>query len=271
MLARGMLLTYVLRLLRLFILALLVVLGVLMAATHGLLCCLRLSRPAGVHGFARLWYRSLLAVMNIHVRLDKTVPMPARGLIAANHLTWLDIPVLGSVLPTYFLSKAELLSVPLVGWLAKRGGTVFIHRGRHQLREVREVMQTRLENGHFLTFFPEATTGPGHRLRPFHPRLFSAAIETGLPVIPVAIHYRGEDPVNPKIPFCDEHFFTNVWRILGIWRTQVDVQVLPALQSAGMARRPLANMARAAVAESLNLPLDPAPPGFPVTTPENRA
>ena len=257
-----------LRLTRLLALVFCVFYGLLLAGGHRLLCRLGRSSPGAIHAYARLWFRSLLWVLNVRVRMDAGA-LEHRGLIAANHISWLDIPVLGAVLPTYFLSKAEVRDMPLVGWLADSGGTLFIHRGRHELEEVRDRMQSRLGDGHFLTLFPEGTTGRGDRLRPFHPRLFAAAIETGVPVVPIAIHYRSDDPRHPKIPFDRESFFTNIWRVLGIWRTEVDVRVLPALESAGMPRRALADQARSAIIQSLRLPGEPQVPDRPVPTPQS--
>lgn len=256
-----------LRLARFLGLILCVILGLGLAASHALLCRLRLAHPHHIHGFARCWFRSVLRVANIRPHLDAP-GLERRGLVVANHTTWLDIPVLGALLPTYFLSKAEVRDMPLVGWLAERGGTLFIHRGRHELEEVRDRMQRRLGDGHFLTFFPEGTTGGG-RLRPFHPRLFAAAIETGVPVIPVAIRY-SDDPDRPRIPFEEESFVANIWRILGVWRTDVTVRVLPALESAGMPRRALADQAREVIERSLNPAPEATPRGRPAPAPESR-
>lgn len=257
-----------LRLVRLPALVFCVLYGLLLAGGHRLLCRLGLSRPGAIHAYARLWFRSLLWVLNVRIRLDADA-LEHRGLVVANHISWLDIPVLGAVLPTYFLSKAEVRDMPLLGWLADSGGTLFIHRGRHELDEVRDRMQRRLGDGHFLTLFPEGTTGRGDRLRPFHPRLFAAAIETGVPVVPVAIDYRSDDPREPKIPFEQETFFANIWRVLGIPRTAVHVRVLPALESAGMPRKALADQARSAIIRALRLPPEPKVPDRPAPVPES--
>lgn len=213
------------------------------------------------HLLARWWYARLLNIMNVNVSLLQA-PDKVRGLIAANHISWLDIPVLGSVLPTYFLAKAEVGQIPIIGWLARRGGTLFIHRGKSQHAEVLTLMQALLQQGggdRYLTFFPEATTGPGDRLRPFHPRLFAAAIETALPVVPVAIHYSSDDPDNPTVPYGQESMAANVWRVLGEKQITVEVNALPALATEATTRRQLANQARLAIANSLKIPADPLP------------
>ncbi len=258
----------ILQLVRILLIFLCLLLGLLLAGVHQVLCWLKLARQGSVHHVARWWFACVLKALNVRVRLNAG-KLEHRGLIAANHISWLDIPVLGSVLPTYFLSKAEVKDMPVIGWLTAKGGTLFIHRGSHELEEVRDRMQQRLGDGHFLTFFPEGTTGPGNQLRLFHPRLFAAAIETGVPVLPVAIHYRSDDPNRPRIPFEEESFISNIWRVLGIWRTEVEVTVLPALESAGMTRRALADQTRQAIIRSLNLPSEPLNQDRRAPTPES--
>jgi 1-acyl-sn-glycerol-3-phosphate acyltransferase len=193
--------------------------------------------------------------MNVHVSLTRK-PDPTRALVAANHISWLDIPVLGSVLPTYFLSKIEVRHIPVIGWLARRGGTLFIQRGKSQHEDVLQLMQALLAEGggnRYLTFFPEATTGPGDRLLPFHPRLFAAAIDTGTAVVPVAIRYISQEPVHPAVPFGDESMGANAWRILGERRIDVEVTALPSLSGANQKRRELADQTRAAIGDSLRV------------------
>lgn len=247
---------HIIRTLRLIALIGLLLFGFLLIAYHHLASLFSRKAKRDVHQVARIWFRSLLAAMNVRVTTQLT-EVEHRGLIVANHLSWLDIPVLGSVLPTYFLSKAEVRRYPLIGWLANQSGTLFIERGSNQLEVVRDLMQSRLTDGHYLTFFPEGTTGDGLTMKPFHPRLFAAAIDTGLPVFPVALDYR-TDKSKPQQPiaFGNESFAGNVWRVLGEWRTHVHVTAYPPLESAGMPRRALADQSRRVIAEGLGLEID---------------
>lgn len=217
------------------------------------------------HLLARWWYARLMQIMSVRVKLTRA-PGQVRGLVAANHISWLDIPVLGSVLPTYFLSKIEVGQIPVIGWLARKGGTLFIHRGKNQHAEVRHLMQRLLAEGggdRYLTFFPEATTGPGDRLLPFHPRLFAAAIETGLPVVPVSIHYISDGSVHPSIPYGEESMGTNIWRVLGEKHIDVNVTALPSIPSTNKTRRQLSDQARVAIAKSLRISMTPLLTGRP--------
>jgi 1-acyl-sn-glycerol-3-phosphate acyltransferase len=189
-------------------------------------------------------------------------------LVCSNHISWLDIPVIGSALPTYFLSKAELRTMPILGWLAHHAGTLFIQRGVGQIDEVKQLMQSYLCADHCLTFFPEATTGNGKGIRRFHPRLFSSAIETSTPLLPISIQYITESQPKLNVDFGDESMATNLWRVLGRWETQVNVNLLPIIETEGQERKVLADIAMNCIADSLNLPVQKRGLDYRVPMPE---
>lgn len=262
----------VLKVLRLIALVLLLVVGVLGIA---LMSVVKLFMQANslTLAFAQLWYRALLKVMNVKVNLKGHYQHQA-ALICCNHISWLDIPVLGSVVPTYFLSKAELRNTPILGWLAHHAGTLFIHRGTGQIAEVKQLMQGYLSADHCLAFFPEATTGNGFAIRRFHPRLFSAAIETETDILPIALQYHTKSQPSLNVDFADESLAENLWRVLGRWRTEVDVTLSATLSSTGYERKVIANQAMNVIADAMDLPadrrgLDLREP-LPKTPPENR-
>src|SRR5690606_21575452 len=106
---------------------------------------------------ARHWFRLVLLVMGVRRRVFGA-PAPGPVLVASNHVSWLDIVVLGSHIGSCFVSKSEVAAWPLVGWLARQGGTLFIHRGRHDSAErIAHDMTARLLRGHRVLFFPEGT------------------------------------------------------------------------------------------------------------------
>jgi len=244
----------VLKVARLLAIILILFIGVFFVAIASIID-LVFGKPVTILFFAQLWYRSLLRVLNVRVTVAGKYKHQA-VLICSNHISWLDIPIVGSVLPTYFLSKAELRSIPILGWLAHHAGTLFIQRGSGQLSEVKHLMQQYLGKDHCLTFFPEATTGNGYAIRQFHPRLFAAAIETETPLLPIAIEYRTYKQKALTIGFGDESMATNLWRVLGRWRTDVTVHVLPIVQTGELERKVLADTAMHMIADALGLEQD---------------
>jgi len=132
--------------------------------------------------------RRLLAGLNIVV--TRHGQPPVRGLMAANHLGYLDIVVLGAAQPTVFLSKSEVRGWPVFGRLAACAGTLFIRRDRKtDVVRFDEAFAHVVQAGIILGIFPEGTSTDGHRVLPFHSSLFAAAAAAQWPVTPVWIGY----------------------------------------------------------------------------------
>jgi len=121
-------------------------------------------------------------------------PAAARpALFAANHISYTDITVLGSLLPGSFIAKAEVGKWPFFGWLAKLQRSVFVDRQMRSAAIQRDAIGDRLAAGDALILFPEGTSGDGNRVLPFKSALFAAAQsgEDAPPVIvqPVSLAY----------------------------------------------------------------------------------
>lgn len=119
-------------------------------------------------------------------------PLRRDVLFLANHLSWIDILILAGVTGTAFVAKGELARVPLVGWLCRLNGTLFVSReNRLQITEQIAALRAALAGGQGVAIFPEGTTGDGITLLPFKPALL-AVLEPpspGLRVQPVRIDY----------------------------------------------------------------------------------
>jgi len=167
-------------------------------------------------------------------------------LFVSNHISWVDISALLTVIDAGFVGKAELRNWPGLGLLIVRGGTIFIERGgRDSAANVSTEMARRLAAGGSAAVFPEATTTRGgDAMRRFHPRLFEAARATGARVQPIAITY--DDPVAAFVD--DDHFLRHFWRLLGAREVNCRVHLLPPIETAGRDRRSIAAEAEAAVA-----------------------
>src|SRR5690606_18848542 len=104
--------------------------------------------------------------------------LPGAHLLVANHVSWLDIELVHSQRAVGFVAKAEISRWPLVGWLARRGGTIYHERGSNSsLNGVLEMMVGRLDAGQVVGVFPEGGTTGGDSIRTFHARIFQAAFE----------------------------------------------------------------------------------------------
>lgn len=179
------------------------VLGTLVFGCLGLLLLVRLiERP--LFGMLRPFTpyitqfvcRNAFRIMGIGFSTQGEL-MTERGAVVANHSSWLDIFALNVRKRIYFVSKAEVAKWPLIGWLARATGTVFIERNRTQARKHTRMFEDRLRIGHKLLFFPEGTSTDGVRVLPFKTTLFQAFFSEKLRDImwiqPVTLIYRAPD------------------------------------------------------------------------------
>lgn len=139
------------------------------------------------------WSRQLLAMLGVRLRYqgalqaDATLPC---GLIVANHISFLDIYVVNAIAPAAFVSKDEVRSWPLIGWLCTHTDTLFIERGsRSAAQRAREKLVSYLRSGKRVALFPEGTTSRGDAVLPFHSALLQAAIDAGSTVTPIVLRY----------------------------------------------------------------------------------
>jgi 1-acyl-sn-glycerol-3-phosphate acyltransferase len=124
----------------------------------------------------KLWHRALLKGLGIRVHATGTLSDNRPLLVAANHISWTDILVLGSLVDVQFIAKSELEGWPLLGWLSKLQRTVFIERERRRKSgDQASEIATRLGKGDAMVLFAEGSTGDGNILLPFKSTLFGAA------------------------------------------------------------------------------------------------
>ncbi len=144
---------------------------------------------------ARNYYRVLVRILGISVRVDGQPVRDRAVLFVSNHVSWADILVIGSVMPIAFVSKAEVGKWPLVGAAARLQKTVFVDRARRQQTgDAIAEMVKRLGDGISVMLFAEGTSSDGNRVLPFRSALIGAVREAGaraggITVQPMSIGY----------------------------------------------------------------------------------
>ena len=140
------------------------------------------------------------------------------GLIASNHLSYLDIIVYSAIAPCAFISKLEVRSWPAVGWIATLAGTIYVDRSRRsETHSIQPEIQSTLATGLRLFLFPEGTSSDGSHVLPFHSSLFQPAIDLQAPVSAAYIAYTIPDGV-PGTEACywgTMHLFPHLINLLG--------------------------------------------------------
>ena len=137
------------------------------------------------------------------VEIVEVEPVPkVHALWVSNHVSWMDIPVVGTVSRAFFLSKAEIGEWPIFGALVKASGNLFIKRGSGDANVVIDQIADFLKAGHSVSIFPEATTTDGKRIKRVHGKLLKAAMDAGVPIQPIVVCYassKGE--LSKEVPY----------------------------------------------------------------------
>jgi 1-acyl-sn-glycerol-3-phosphate acyltransferase len=196
------------------------------------------------------WFlRAAAWIVGARVRL-KGPRIAPHTLLVSNHVSWLDILVLGGATNCAFVSKAEL-GHPLIHWLADQNRTVYVQRSeRRAAKDQAIAIAKALERFQPVTLFPEGTTGPGTHLLPFRSTLLEAAnfAAKSVAIRPVAMDYGAAAAEDGCF---DEPGKDNVLRLLGRKGTlPVTVRVLPPLDRAAD-RKQITEKACDAIAETL--------------------
>lgn len=229
-----------------------IALGLSIAGTFALMERLRIGNSMARRQRWTAWFMARLsAALPFRVKVSGKLPNEPM-LWVSNHVSWTDIPLLGMLAPLSFLSKAEVRTWPVAGWLALKAGTLFIRRGSGDSKLIQKQMGQHLLGKHSLVIFPEGTTTDGRSLRTFHGRLLSSAIETGVPVQPVAIQYVRDGQADQIAPFIgDDDLLSHLRRLFANEVSEVHIQLLSPIASQGKERAALAFEAQQAVQVAL--------------------
>lgn len=200
------------------------------------------------------WSGGLMWIFGFRLR---RIGQPLQGavLFVANHVSWVDICVLHSQRMMGFVAKREIAGWPVVGWLAARGQTIFHQRGSTEsLSGVMDAMVERLRQNRAVGVFPEGRTRGGRDVGPFHARIFQAAVETGVPVQPVALVYGAGASAQTIVAFgASESFFANFLRLLGEPARQAEVHFLEPISSHDLeGRRRIAETSRGRIVAAMS-------------------
>lgn len=205
-----------------------ILLGVLLLVVTGSLWN---NKTKLVKATKQWWLSRTTRLMGITVEVKGTLPYreKEKGLLfVSNHVSWIDIPLIGGLQQLNFLSKAEVRNWPLIGKLAEGTGTLFIERGRGDTHKVAKDIANYINEGRSVLFFPEGTTSDGRSVRRFHPKLFRSAEHTPIDLCPLAIHYRIEgDNENPVAFIDDDEFTSHLWNLLRYRNIKATVEFLP--------------------------------------------
>jgi lyso-ornithine lipid O-acyltransferase len=217
-----------------------------------------------------LWCRILCRLAGLRVQLNGTPRNRGATLFVANHVSYLDIPVIARFADATFVAKAEVKRWPLFGQAAQLTGTIFVQRAGPEARAQGRQMLNRLAAGENLMLFAEGTSTDGSAVAPFKSTLFGIAEnpppELDLMIQPVSITYARALDGTPLIGdlrglycwFGDATLLPHLMRMLSLPGVVIDLRFHQPIAVAGMRRKDIARRAHAAVAAGVaaaNAPL----------------
>ncbi len=175
------------------------------------------------------WFQATArrVVSSLGVGVCVTGQVPRRGLVVSNHLSHIDAVIYAAILPSVMVAKAEISGWLVIGMMARACGTLFVDRSsRSSALEVTEQVAERLKGPLPVLFFPEGTSTDGSEVLRFHSRLFTPAVEAGVPVTPATIRYVIEDgtPERELCWFGDALLVPHLWKALGVKGFHADVR-----------------------------------------------
>jgi len=192
----------------------------------------RIARIRTLSGFARI----LLVLFGIRMVVkhrERIHGISNLRLIVSNHLSYIDVLVLSSLVPSVFITSVELRNTALLGVLARLSGSIFVERRKPAglKREIKDIASA-LGQGMPVVLFPEGTTSNGDRVQPFKNSLFDAAVLTGADIVPICLCYNRVNnehltPANRDLVFYygGVTFMKHFLRFLSL--KSIDVEIVP--------------------------------------------
>jgi len=216
------------------------------------------------HAMIQRWSKRLLAILNVRLHCyDQPRALPAKCLLVANHVSWLDIFAISAVFPSTFVAKADIRAWPFLGKLCENTGTIFIERGtsRGARRANREIAEALRLGDRPVVVYPEGTTTLGAELKPFRPALLQPAVDTAAVISPLALRYvdcRGER-TEVAAWVGDSTLFDSILALVRQPEIALELRFLRAWQGGDHTRGEIARRAQAVIAHALGMQCEAAP------------
>jgi lyso-ornithine lipid O-acyltransferase len=223
----------------------LILLAIWLAISIALLWLVNKTRKKKWHeGFCRFSYAVVCMIVELRVRTEGEMENGRPLLLVSNHISYLDILVLGAKTPAIFTPKSEMSRWPVVSTICRLLNCVFIERSSDKIKEARVKIHDALAKGEVVSLFPEGTTGDGRHLLPFKSSLFSIAEEEikmpdgdkELLIQPAIISYISVSalPIDstqwPNIAWYGDMILApHVWKLLQLGKIDAKLTFLPAV------------------------------------------
>jgi 1-acyl-sn-glycerol-3-phosphate acyltransferase len=201
------------------------------------------------------WAKNVLDILQINVRLEGVRPAPGASLVVSNHVSWLDVLVLQSLLPGVFVAKSDVRRWPLIGTMAQVCSTIFVERSsRKSARSMVHSTLVAFDQGYSVIAFPEGTSSDGSDLGVFHANIFEAAIQARTLVQPVTLRYLNAHtglPDDSAVFIGDTTLASSLRKVMSSASIRCHVHLGEHIKPLGHSRKTLASQAHQSVRRQL--------------------
>ncbi|WP_216605225.1 lysophospholipid acyltransferase family protein [Pelistega europaea] len=205
----------------------------------------------------QLWSQCLMKTTGVQVVQEGKPILDGPVMLAANHVSWIDIFIINSQRATSFIAKSEIRQWPVIGWLVYAVGTIFIQRGSRQaVIDINAGMDKYFKENICIGLFPEGTTSDGLSVLHMFSGLLEGAMNSRVPIQPVALLFTYNGERSGRVAFVGEQtLVANIWVLLSSKNVGVTVRFLPPITQAGeevlIPRQELADNIRAVLLKEI--------------------
>lgn len=202
--------------------------------------------------FCHFAFTVICAIIDLRIKVDGEITSVRPLLLVSNHISYLDIIILGAKTPAVFTPKSDMSGWPVISTICRLLNCVFVERSNDKIKEVSTKIYDALAVGEVVSLFPEGTTGDGRHVLPFKSSLFSIAEKTinmeggeqELFIQPAVISYTsiGALPIDstqwPDLAWYGDMILApHVWKLLQLGRIDAKLTFLPAVTLSQMGGR----------------------------------
>lgn len=183
-------------------------------------------------------YKLSLLIINIKVRIKGEITEASPVFFISNHVSYIDIPVLGAILKTTFIAKDDIRNWPVLGQISSLVKPLFIVRKVSKSKENADIIENHINKHHSVIMFPEGSTSEGRTLIPFNSSFFGITYKVeDLTIQPVLLKYTRINGL--PISTSERHYIywigdmelmPHLWELLKLYSIDVEVELLDPIK-----------------------------------------
>ncbi|MGB5177472.1 MAG: lysophospholipid acyltransferase family protein [Gammaproteobacteria bacterium] len=181
----------------------------------------------------RVWCRSFVRALGVDLRVHQknTRALPQHYILVANHPSAFEDIGIPAVFPVHSLAKIEVRDWWLVGRISTASGSLYVHRESKESRNAAAgEIETKLRGGINIALYPEGGCKGRRIFESFRYGAFDISLRTGIPMLPVFLHYESQDDFEWRAPHTLLH---KIWHMMTTRNNRANYYIYDAIDPAG--------------------------------------